>query len=80
MPQMGKRFQPHMQRSGMWGYKDGTVRKVLKERPNIICYILYHPFRALLMYRFSKPHIPLNPTFRYASCGAEIFCPFGASV
>ncbi|OAV71077.1 hypothetical protein Barb4_00914 [Bacteroidales bacterium Barb4] len=25
-------FQPHMERSGMWGYKDDTVRGVLKER------------------------------------------------
>ncbi|OAV72117.1 hypothetical protein Barb4_00145 [Bacteroidales bacterium Barb4] len=23
--------------------------------------------------------ITINPTFRYAACGAEIFCPFGAS-
>ncbi|OAV71230.1 hypothetical protein Barb4_00811 [Bacteroidales bacterium Barb4] len=30
MPRRGKRFQPHMKRSGMWGYEDDTVRKALK--------------------------------------------------
>ncbi|OAV70015.1 hypothetical protein Barb4_01539 [Bacteroidales bacterium Barb4] len=25
MPRRGKRFQPHMQRSEMWGYKDARI-------------------------------------------------------
>ncbi|OAV67236.1 hypothetical protein Barb4_02540 [Bacteroidales bacterium Barb4] len=30
---------------------------------------LYRSFSTLLIYI-------LNPTFRFAACGAEIFCPF----
>ncbi|OAV68920.1 hypothetical protein Barb6XT_00741 [Bacteroidales bacterium Barb6XT] len=60
------RFQPHMQRSGMWGHKDDTIKGVLKERPNNIYYTvnhhlyLYRPFRALFEMYSSKPHIPLR--------------------
>ncbi|OAV72218.1 hypothetical protein Barb4_00006 [Bacteroidales bacterium Barb4] len=30
MPRRGKRFQPHMKRSGMWGYRNDAVRGILK--------------------------------------------------
>ncbi|OAV64374.1 hypothetical protein Barb4_04183 [Bacteroidales bacterium Barb4] len=30
--QRDERFQPHMERSGMWGYKDDADKGVLKER------------------------------------------------
>ncbi|OAV66293.1 hypothetical protein Barb4_02972 [Bacteroidales bacterium Barb4] len=29
-------------------------------------------------FRTYLPDFILNPTFRFAPCGAEIFCPFGA--
>ncbi|OAV69993.1 hypothetical protein Barb6XT_00129 [Bacteroidales bacterium Barb6XT] len=45
MPRRGKRFQPHMQRSGMWGQWNDTDKGVLKERPALcvafcICIVL----------------------------------------
>ncbi|OAV69630.1 hypothetical protein Barb6XT_00386 [Bacteroidales bacterium Barb6XT] len=33
MPRRGKRFQPHMERSGMWGYADDAGKEVLQGRP-----------------------------------------------
>ncbi|OAV71485.1 hypothetical protein Barb4_00640 [Bacteroidales bacterium Barb4] len=86
-----------MQRSGMWGYKDAADNGVLKERPNIICCILYRSFRTFLTALSVTPHsaplhvglkscvlaglhrvaLSANPTFRFASCGAEISSPCG---
>ncbi|OAV66628.1 hypothetical protein Barb4_02817 [Bacteroidales bacterium Barb4] len=34
MPRRGKRFQPHMERSGMWGYADDAGRKSCKDDIN----------------------------------------------
>ncbi|OAV75564.1 hypothetical protein Barb7_00808 [Bacteroidales bacterium Barb7] len=72
------RFQPHMQRSGMWGYKDDddTVESCKDDRI-LYCIVNHHlhfvsPFQGFIgLYPF------VNPTFRRTSCGAEIFCPFG---
>ncbi|OAV70402.1 hypothetical protein Barb4_01387 [Bacteroidales bacterium Barb4] len=85
MPLRGKRFQPHMQRSEMWGYKNDIGKGVLKERykqqTDTICkrwftmQYIYSVVFSELPYRY-HPH---NPTFRCAACGAEISCPFGAS-
>ncbi|OAV66364.1 hypothetical protein Barb6XT_01969 [Bacteroidales bacterium Barb6XT] len=42
MSRRDKRFQPHMQRSGMWGYKNDTVKGVLKERPKYYMFVNHH--------------------------------------
>ncbi|OAV64739.1 hypothetical protein Barb4_03879 [Bacteroidales bacterium Barb4] len=59
------------------GVKANTVRKVLKERQKIqtmIHTINYSVVLSELLANF----LP-NPTFRFASCGAEIAHPFGTS-
>ncbi|OAV67208.1 hypothetical protein Barb6XT_01576 [Bacteroidales bacterium Barb6XT] len=85
MPLRGKRFQPHMQRSGMWG---SEMRGLQKGRP---CGVLQGR-------RISAPHavqrnvglksavlaglhrgaLSVNPHSAFAPCVAEIFSPFGA--
>ncbi|OAV71852.1 hypothetical protein Barb4_00371 [Bacteroidales bacterium Barb4] len=59
------------------GVMDDTIRKVLKERPDIICYILSFAFVSFFQNLLVTRSI--NPTFRFAACGAEISCPFGTS-
>ncbi|OAV72011.1 hypothetical protein Barb4_00207 [Bacteroidales bacterium Barb4] len=67
-----------MKRSGMWGFK-GRYRQESSERTiqnqNTAC-IIRSFFQNLLVTAFLTPH---SPTFRCASCGAEIFCPFGTT-
>ncbi|OAV71401.1 hypothetical protein Barb6_01438 [Bacteroidales bacterium Barb6] len=41
------------------------------------CLYLYRSFRTLSVVSFLNPTFR-NPTFRFAACGAEIFCPFRA--
>ncbi|OAV73345.1 hypothetical protein Barb6_00313 [Bacteroidales bacterium Barb6] len=57
----------------MWGYKDTPSMKPCKDNTNDDLQTYFcHPFRAFLA-------VPvLNPTFRFAACGAEISYPFGA--
>ncbi|OAV69608.1 hypothetical protein Barb4_01673 [Bacteroidales bacterium Barb4] len=61
----------------MWGYKNDTDKRVLKEQYkrktmvyNVI-YIIRSSFQDFLA------GITLNPTFRFAPCGAEICHFFG---
>eukprot|EP00477_Mikrocytos_mackini_P003622 GAHX01004790.1.p1 GENE.GAHX01004790.1~~GAHX01004790.1.p1 ORF type:complete len:77 (-),score=0.86 GAHX01004790.1:45-275(-) len=57
-PERGKRFQPHMERSGMWGYKDAADKGVLKER-----YKMQHtkyPVVLSLTPHFASLHVGLK--------------------
>ncbi|OAV67166.1 hypothetical protein Barb4_02592 [Bacteroidales bacterium Barb4] len=56
-----------MERSGMWGHKNDTVKDVLKGRPNIYRIInhrlyLYRSFRTPSGRPFRKPDVPLRFT------------------
>ncbi|OAV76123.1 hypothetical protein Barb7_00203 [Bacteroidales bacterium Barb7] len=66
MLRRGKRFQPHMQRSGMWGQKE---RYKLQTMVYNAIYIRSSFQDFLIGFIF-------NPTWSVAECGAEIFCPF----
>ncbi|OAV65113.1 hypothetical protein Barb6_02979 [Bacteroidales bacterium Barb6] len=70
-----------MKRSGMWGLRIRYTRKDLKERyklqtmiDNVTYKLFGRPFRT------SPDGAALNPTFRFASCGAEIRHSFGICV
>ncbi|OAV66904.1 hypothetical protein Barb6_02479 [Bacteroidales bacterium Barb6] len=52
------------------GFTNGTGKGVLKERPNITCIYVASFFQNSLV------ALSINPTFRYAACGAEIRYPF----
>ncbi|OAV71738.1 hypothetical protein Barb4_00423 [Bacteroidales bacterium Barb4] len=64
-----------MQRSGMWGHKDDTIKGVHKERYKLQM-MVYNAIYIRSSFQDFLIGFIFNPTFRYAACGAEIFCPF----
>ncbi|OAV66772.1 hypothetical protein Barb4_02753 [Bacteroidales bacterium Barb4] len=68
------------------GLRQVPIDKVLKERYKLqtMIYNAIYIIRFIRFIRSSFQDFPIgitgNPTFRYAPCGAEISCPFRASI
>ncbi|OAV71375.1 hypothetical protein Barb4_00689 [Bacteroidales bacterium Barb4] len=68
-------FQPHMERSGMWGSDKCVSIKFWKNDTNCKRWFTMQFYYSVVLSGLHRVTLSVNPTFRCAACGAEISAP-----